>query len=491
MMARARFRQTCMTHPTFLWHDYETSGADPRRDRPCQFAALRTDTNLELVGDPIELFCAPAPDVLPHPQAALITHITPQQLQRDGMPEAVFAAHVHEAMATPGTCTVGYNSLRFDDEFTRNLLYRNFYEPYAREWENGNSRWDLIDLVRMTYALRPQGVEWPRREDGTPSFRLEDLARANRLQQERDHDALSDVHALIGLARLLRARQPRLFEFYFALRRKQRAFELLDVARRTPVLHVSSRFPASRGCLALVAPLAVHATQPNAIIVYDLDADPAPLLELDADAIADRVFSARTDLPDDVERIPLKLVHANRSPALAPLSALAGVDLARIGLDPPRCLAHLERLRDQPGLAAKLQQVFARSYDEAAPDPELALYGGFIGDADKRLLRDVRATPPAQLAARNFAFRDPRLAELLWRYRARNWPEHLTPDEAARWQAFCRERLERKTELTTLTFDDYFALIDTLRADPAQAAQIALFDALQAYGDERRRALAA
>lgn len=480
-----------MTRPTFLWHDYETTGADPRRDRPCQFAALRTTDEFELVGEPIELFCAPAPDVLPHPQAALITGITPQQLQRDGLPEAAFAAHVHEAMAMPGTCTVGYNSLRFDDEFTRNLLYRNFYEPYAREWENGNSRWDLIDLVRMTYALRPQGVEWPRRDDGTPSFRLEDLARANHLQQERAHDALSDVHALIGLARLLRARQPRLFEFYFALRRKQRAFELLDVARRTPVLHVSSRFPASRGCLALVVPLAVHATQSNAVIVYDLDADPTPLLELDADAIAERVFNARSDLPEDVERIPLKLVHANRSPALAPLSVLNGVDLARIGLDPPRCLAHLERLRDQPGLATKLQQVFTNRYDDTTPDPELALYAGFIGDADKRLLRDVRATPPQQLASRTFAFRDPRLTELLWRYRARNWPEQLSHDEATRWRAFCRERLERKTELTTLTFDDYFALIDALRADPAQAGQVALLDALQTYGHERRGALAA
>lgn len=479
-----------MTQPTFLWHDYETTGADPRRDRPCQFAAQRTDASLAPVGEPIELFCAPAPDVLPHPQAVLITGITPQQLERDGIPEAEFAAHVHDAMATPGTCTVGYNSLRFDDEFTRHLLYRNFYEPYAREWEHGNSRWDLIDLVRMTYALRPQGIEWPRRDDGTPSFRLEDLARANRLQQERAHDALSDVQALIGLARLLRARQPRLFDFYFALRRKQRAFELLDVAHLTPVLHVSSRFPASRGCLALVVPLAVHATQPNAIIVYDLDTDPAPLLELDAEAIADRVFSARADLPEHVERIPLKLVHANRSPALAPLSALAGVDLERIGLDRERCLAHLERLRGQPGLAAKLQQVFARRYDEAAPDPELALYGGFLHDADKRLLRDVRATPPPQLATRAFPFRDSRLPELLWRYRARNWPELLDAAESARWQAWCRDRLERKSELTSLTFDDYFTLIDTLRTDPAQATHGVLLDALHAYGLERRRALA-
>jgi exodeoxyribonuclease I len=476
--------------PTFLWHDYETTGADPRRDRPSQFAAQRTTLDLQPVGEPVEFFCAPAPDLLPHPQATLITGITPQQMQRDGLAEAAFAARVHEEMAAPNTCSVGYNSLRFDDEVTRHLLYRNFYEPYAREWENGNSRWDLIDLVRMCYALRPDGIHWPQREDGTPSFRLEDLARANRLQQERAHDALSDVHALIGLAQLLRLRQPRLFDFYFQLRRKQRVFELLDVAHLTPVLHVSSRFPASRGCLAMVAPLAVHASQPNAVIVYDLDSDPAPLLELDAEDIADRVFSARADLPDDVERIPLKLVHANRSPALAPLSVLAGVDHARIGLDVARCQAHLERLRNQPGLAAKLQQVFARGYGDAAPDAELALYSGFIGDADKRLLREVRGTPPEQLAARGFAFRDARLAELLWRYRARNWPQYLSLEESARWQDFCRRRLEQPGELTTLTFDDYFAIISTMRADPALAGQVALLDALQAYGLERRRALA-
>ncbi|TDR39119.1 exodeoxyribonuclease I subunit C [Tahibacter aquaticus] len=474
---------------SYLWHDYETTGADPRRDRPCQFAAIRTSLELDIIGEPVELFCTPAPDVLPHPQATLITGILPQQLLRDGVTEAVFAARVHEEMAVPGTCVVGYNSLRFDDEFTRNLLYRNFYEPYAREWENGNSRWDLIDLVRMCYALRPQGIEWPRRDDGTPSFRLEDLARANRLSQERAHDAVSDVHALIGLARLVRHAQPRLFDFYFALRRKQRAFELLDVAHATPVVHVSSRFPASRGCLAVVLPLAVHASQPNAVIVYDLDADPAELLQLDADAIADRVFSARADLPENVERIPLKLVHANRSPALAPLSALSGVDHERIGLNLERCLAHAERLRGQPGLAAKLQQVFARSYDDAKPDAELALYAGFLNDADKRLLRDVRATPPEQLATRTFAFRDARLGELLWRYRARNWPQNLSADEQLRWHAFCRERLSNKTELTTLTFDEYFATLATLRQDPAVATRSALLDALESWGRERQREL--
>ena len=469
---------------TFLWHDYETFGADTRRDRPVQFAGIRTTMELEIVGDPVMFFCRPPHDSLPQPEACLITGITPQQAEREGVCEAAFAAQVHEQLAAPGTCGVGYNSLRFDDEVTRQLLYRNFYEPYGREWENGNSRWDLIDLVRMCEALRPEGIVWPTREDGTPSFKLEHLATANHLQQERAHDALSDVHALIDLARLLRVRQPRLWDWFYALRRKQRVFELLDVAAMTPLVHVSSRYPSSRHCLALIAPLALHPSRPGEVIVYDLATDPAELLALDEDAIADRVFTARADLPEDVERIPLRTVRANRAPALAPLSVLKGVDLVRLQLDPDRCLAHRDALAAADGLAAKVSRVFARAAElPPAEDPELALYGGFLPDADKRLLREVRATPPEQLGLRSFAFRDPRYAELLFRYRARNWPETLDAGERERWENFRRQRLTRPTPLTTLTLDDYFAALAALRTDPSRQDKLPLLDQLQAWGE--------
>jgi exodeoxyribonuclease-1 len=469
---------------TFLWHDYETTGADPRRDRPAQFAAIRTTLDLEPIGEPVSFYCKPAPDILPHPQACLITGITPQQMQRDGVIEAEFASLVNEQMAEPGTCNVGYNSLRFDDEFTRRMLYRNFHDPYEREWKDGNSRWDLIDLARMCYALRPDGIEWPRREDGSPSFRLEHLAAANHVAQQRAHDAVSDVQALIGFARLIRVRQPRLWDFYFALRRKQRAFELLDVAHMTPLVHVSSRYPASRGCIALIAPLAMHPSLPNAVIAYDLDTDPTPLLELDPGDIADRVFTSRADLPEGIERIPLKAIHANKSPALAPMSVIKGIDLARISLDPQRALAHLERLRQADGLIAKVHAVFSRGdVREGAKDPELAIYDGFLPDTDKRLLRAVRETPPEQLGSRVFPFRDARYPELLFRYRARNWPDTLDTEELARWNEFRRWRIETATPLTALTREEYFATIATMRADPATASEkFPLLDALESWG---------
>ncbi|RDI99468.1 exodeoxyribonuclease I [Dyella solisilvae] len=470
---------------TFFWHDYETFGADPWRDRPVQFAGIRTDLELEIVGEPVMFFGKPPREMPPHPEACLITGITPQQAESEGVIEADFAARVHEQLAQPGTCGVGYNSLRFDDEVTRQLLYRNMFEPYGREWENGNSRWDLIDLVRMCQALRPEGIAWPTREDGAPSFKLEHLAAANHLEQERAHDALSDVHALIGLARLIRVRQPRLWDWYLGLRRKQRVFELLDVATMTPLVHVSSRYPSSRHCLAVIAPLAAHPTRPAEVIVYDLSVDPSNLLALDEEEIADRVFTARADLPEGVERIPLRTVRANRAPALAPLSVLKGVDLERLQIDLDRVQAHRDLLASADGLAGKLRRVFQRAADlPPAEDPELALYGGFLPDADKRLLAEVRGTPPGQLGNRDFPFRDARYPELLFRYRARNWPELLNAEEQARWARFRHERLHKHSPLTGLTLDEYFTRIAELRADPARQDKLALLDQLQLWGEQ-------
>lgn len=491
--------------PSLYWHDYETSGTDSRRDRPVQFAGQRTTLDLEPVGEPLTVYCRPAPDILPQPAACLVTGISPQHAQREGVIEVEFAARVHDQLALPGTCGAGYNSIRFDDEFTRNLLYRNFYDPYEREWKSGNSRWDIIDLARLCYALRPDGIEWPQgaaaqalasdNEEASahanassaqfvPSFKLADLAAANRLTHARAHDALSDVEATIALARLLRTKQPRLWDFYFSLRRKQRALELLDYTHRTPVLHVSSRYPAQRGCLAMIVPLAQHPEQPNKIIVYDLSTDPQALLDLDAEDIADRLFTPRRDLPDDVERIPLKAVAINKSPALAPLSVLRRTDTLRIGLDPDRCMDHLRRLHEASDLNDKLRRVFAsQSEVEASLDPELAIYRGFAGDADKRLFAKVRATVPEQLGAFDSAFHDPRYPELLFRYRARNFPHTLDADECKRWDEFRRARLTRATGLTGIAADAYFAEIAAARScDELSGEQRVLLDQLEIWG---------
>lgn len=479
-----------MAKPTMLWYDYETTGTDAARDRPVQFAALRTDLDLRPVDEATSVYCRPVHDVLPHPEACLVTGIAPQDAERNGLPEAEFAAMVHELLATPGTCSAGYNTIRFDEEFNRNLFYRNFLDPYEHAWKHGNSRWDILDLARACYALRPAGVEWPRRDDGTPSFRLEHLAAANHLEQPRAHDAASDVTATLGLARRLRAAQPRLYDWYLTQRDKKRVAATLAAALPTmqPLLHVSGRYKPARGCLAIVAPVAEHPTRSGTFIVADLSVNPAAWAELGADALRERLFTARADLPDDLERPPLKAVHSNKAPFLAPLSALEGVDVSRIELVPDECLRNLGCLRASAGLAERIRQVFA---DDASRwpvrvDPELSIYAGFSSEADRRRCDQVRATTPAQLATTDFGFDDPRYPTLLFRYRARNWPDMLDADERERWHAHVREKLTRETEATPLTLAQYFDAIAHLRGATAPGPQQALLDRLQDWGETIR-----
>ncbi|MEO6065210.1 MAG: exodeoxyribonuclease I, partial [Lysobacterales bacterium] len=420
------------------------------------------------------------------PFATLVTGLDPARLLREGLPEHAFAAEVSRAFSHPGTCAVGYNSLHFDDELVRFTFWRNFLDPYRREWADGRSRWDLIDLGRMCYALRPDGIEWPLRADGKPSFRLGDLTRVNGLAHENAHDALADVQATLALARLLRERQPRLFEWHLAARDRKRNHALVDHERGTPLVHVSSRYPAERGCLALVLPLAMLADRPHALVVYDLDAPPDDLIALDADAVRDRLFTPRADLPEGVARIPLKLVHLNHCPALAPLSVLKGVDLARIGLDRERNLAHARQIVAAGSLAPKVREVM-RTRATGDADADIALYDGFVSPTDERLRARVPNMAPDTLDLGHLPFVDPRLRGLLPRYRARNFPESLDADAVDAWTQDVSQRLWRGDETRDLRY--YAQRVASARATlPEQHPHHALLDGLlaRAAGQARR-----
>jgi exodeoxyribonuclease-1 len=467
---------------SFLWFDLETFGRDPRRSRIAQFAAIRTDLELNPIGDPVSLFCQPALDLLPSPEATMITGITPQHALREGLREAEFFARLHEELAQPGTCGVGYNSLRFDDEFIRFGLYRNFHDAYEREWKDGNSRWDLLDVMRLVRALRPEGLEWPLREDGAPSFKLEHLATANGTREGEAHEALSDVRALLGLARKLRAAQPRLWDYALRLRDKRHVAGLLDLASDAPLLHISSRYPAARHCAALVLPLARHPRIESRVIVCDLDEEPDALLELDAADIADRLYTPAADLPEGERRIPLKEIHSNKCPVLVPLAHLRDADFERLGIDRAEAQRRATRLRAEPGLAEKVRRVFASEGHREPSDADAALYDGFIADTDRRQFAGIRSSAPEALRALAAALRDPRCAPLLLRYRARNWPESLDAGERAQWNEYRRQRLSRASGLSEYDFDSYAASIATLRAQHGAGPAQSLLDALEDWG---------
>ncbi|WP_374600538.1 exodeoxyribonuclease I [Niveibacterium sp.] len=424
-----------MADLSFYWHDYETFGVMPRRDRPAQFAGVRTDAELNEVGEPQMIYCQPAPDYLPDPESCLLTGILPQTCLERGLPEHAFAAAIERELAMPGTVGVGYNTLRFDDEVTRHLFWRNLIDPYAREWQNDCGRWDLLDVVRCMYALRPEGIVWPRHEDGRPSFKLEHLTAANGLAHEAAHDALSDVRATIALARLIRGLQPRLWDFCLKLRKKDAVLAEIDLANPKPFLHVSGMFGPERGCIAVVWPLGPHPTNKNEIIVWDLAQDPGELAGLDAATVRERMFTRADALPEGVTRLPIKTIHINKSPVvIGNLKTLSPTMAEKWGIDVAQALRHADAARNIKPLTALWREVFARPAPETPADVDEDLYGGFVGNGDRRILNQLRTLDAAELAGEKVSFADGRLEELLFRYRARNFPETLSESEQARWE---------------------------------------------------------
>jgi exodeoxyribonuclease-1 len=295
--------------------------------------------------------------------------------------------------------------------------------------------------VRTAYALRPDGIEWPTHEDGRVSFRLEQLTAANGLAHEAAHDALSDVRATIALARLIRAKQPRLFDFCFSLHKKDKAAEEVGLPGQRPFLHVSGMIPVERGCAALMWPLAYHPTNKNEILCWDLAYDPAELEGLSATTVRERLFTRMDELPEGTSRLPIKSVHLNKSPiAIANYKPYLPVLEQRWQCDAAQAMKHAERAARLRDLSPLWREVYQRPND-AATDVDEDLYGGFIGNGDRRQLMQLRKMTPAQLAKANPAFDDARLEEILFRYRARNFPDSLSSEEHARWEEWRAARL--------------------------------------------------
>ncbi len=476
---------------SIYWYDYETFGIDPRQDRIAQFAGLRTDEDLNIIGEPLVIYCKPACDMLPDPRACLVTGITPQKAEAEGMIECEFIQAIHNEFSQPGTCVAGFNNIRFDDEFTRNTLYRNFFNPYAHEWQNGNSRWDIIDVVRLTRALRPEGINWPTDDDGRPSIRLELLTKANGISHEAAHDAMSDVYATIEVAKLIKTRQPKLYDYMYGLRKKQQAARQFNLRTREAVLHVSSKYSAERHSIAMVMPICMHPVNKNGVVVYDLASDPHDFLHVDAEEIAARLYTRKEDLPEDVERIPLKVVHLNKCPAVAPLNTLSAETAARLNINVEQQLAHRDAiLRHIDELERKTREVFSQNNFEPVTDPDLMLYaGGFFSDADQSRMTTIRQTPPEELASLQFSFDDERLPEMLFRYRARNYPDTLSADEQQRW---CEFRQQRFTDPAAgpRTLDSLAADIENLQnSDAITGPELVVLEELLRYVESCRQSL--
>lgn len=469
---------------SIYWYDFETFGIDPKYDRLSQFAGIRTDEDLNIISDPLTLYCKPADDCLPDPRACLITGITPQKALTDGINETEFIATIHKEFSTPATCVAGFNNIRFDDEFTRNTLYRNFFNAYSHEWQHGNSRWDIIDTVRLTRALRPDGINWPE-QDGRPSIRLELLTKANNIKHEAAHDAMSDVYATIAVAKLIKNTQPRLFSYTYKMRKKAEVSMLINLRTREALLHASSRYSAERGAIAMVMPICQHPVNKNGVIVYDLNVHPQEFFAADVDEMAARLYTPAAELPEGVQRIPLKQIHINKCPVVVPLKTMDANAANRLNIDIDACLQHRELiLQHIDEFASKTSSIFQNNEFPEVNDPDGQLYsGGFFSREDSQRIDTIRHTTADKLAALQFNFDDPRLEEMLFRYRARNYKTTLSDDELKQWDVYRHDKFSNPAA-SHRTMNQFYAEIDAIRQAPDTiGSQLALLDELVSYAE--------
>ncbi len=420
---------------TFFFYDLETSGLSPQEARIMQFAGIRTDMDLKQLGEPVNVLVRLNDDVLPAPEALMVTGITPQQTQADGYTEAEFAKMLMEDIFTEDTVTVGFNNIRFDDEFIRHLFWRNFYDPYEWSWKDGRSRWDLLDVVRMTRALRPDGIKWPVNDKGQPVNKLEALSGANGLDHVKAHDALSDVEALIAVTRLIKDKQPRLYDHLFKLRDKAEIKKLVNLDDKQPFVYVSGRLGGEFNSATVAFPLT--AGKNGNVVVYDLRYDPTPFLGLNQKDLAKKLYASWEERQkEDFIKLPVKELQYNKAPAVAPLGVLGQENgWANIGLDEATIVKNRNKLLSVPAFAENLRSLFENKPDyKKSSDPEAQLYDSFVPDIDKIRIESVRNASERDLADFHPNFVDERLSPLLLHYKARNFPKTLAEDESIAWE---------------------------------------------------------
>lgn len=433
---------------TFFFYDLETSGLSARSDRVMQFAGQRTDSDFNPIGEPYNLLVKLNDDTLPSPDAIMVTRISPQQTLADGVSEAEFAKLLTEEVFTEDTIAVGFNNIRFDDEFIRHLFWRTFHDPYEWSWRDGRSRWDMLDVVRMTRALRPEGIVWPVDEAGNPTNRLELLTKENGIMHENAHDALADVWALIEVTKLIRHAQPQLYGYLLGMRDKQAVKKLVNLDDKQPFVYTSGRYEQEHQKTTVAFPLT--SGKNGNVVVYDLRYDPMPFVELSTDELAKKLFATYQERQEaDFVRLPVKELQYNRAPAVAPLGVLDKEDgWNAIHLTPELIEQHKRALLAAPHFAENIRTLYEKKREYSrSDDPEAQLYDSFVPDTDKIRIEAVRNADERTLGDFHPEFTDERLAPLLLHYKARNFPRTLSEDETITWETWRSQRIH--TQLPT------------------------------------------
>ncbi|AYN24539.1 exodeoxyribonuclease I [Buchnera aphidicola] len=420
----------------FLFYDYETFGTHTSLDKPAQFSSIKTDENLNIIEKPKSFYCFPSDDYLPDPSSILITGITPEYTEKNGMNEYEFSKKIHTILLKPHTCVIGYNNINFDDEITRNIFYRNFLDPYEWSWKNNNSRWDLLNIVRACYSLRPSGIKWPKNELGLPVFKLSDLTKINNIPHCNVHDATSDVYATIELAKLIKRKQPKLFNFFFKYRKKNELYNLIDLKNWAPMIYISSYFGILRNNMSCILPLSWDEDNKNILVAIDLFKD-----------IEKLIFFCKTVSIDNISiknlfDLGIVLIYFNRCPILAPMKSIREEDRTRLNFKTSLYDKKINLVKKNYFIIHFIKNVLLKKKkNNDSLNVDLRIYDSFFSFYDKSLIKMISLTKPNCLKNMQLNFKDARLKELFFRYKARNFFHILNKSEKKEWLCYCLETL--------------------------------------------------
>ncbi len=413
---------------SFYWYDYETFGLKPSTSRIAQFAGVRTDTQLNIIPNTAKkIYCKPPKDCLPSPTSVLITSITPQLCAKKGISEFEFIKTINTEFSGADTCIVGYNNIRFDDEFTRYTLFRNFFDPYSWSYKNNNSRWDIIDVVRMCYALKKDSsLKWVL-TDGVPSFKLDKLTIANGIKHTDAHDALADVYATIAIAKKIKQTQPKLFAY--ALQMRNKAYVKNNIKFFEPILHTSgmyaNKLANTRRCVATQ-----YSALGNSAIIFNLDQDPSILLDLTTVELQKLIFTKTENLPTGTNRLQIKELHFNKSPMFVTDSFLQDEKIVKhLQIDMDKTNKHLKFLQtNREKITDKITQIFTNNFVKNN-DAEQMLYAGFLSKYDRICANKIINLTIDNIQNYQPKFKDKSLDKLWIHFKARNYLEYLSDKE--------------------------------------------------------------
>lgn len=434
-----------------LWYDYETSGRDPAADRVIQMGWQLTDPAMEPLSDPDAQLVRLPDDVLPSPGALLVHQIAPEVHQRDGITEAELAVKLDQLIA-PKTLVGGYNSRRFDDRFTQHIFYRCLFDPYRWQFSDGRGRFDLYPVVLVFYVMAPEAIHWPEDADGRPRFKLDRIGPLNQLDVgiQRAHDAGSDVMMTARLARTLALHYPDLFADCLRMIDKHHVTDVIRGSGRTEGLLEVTAFGGweSGYTRDLWIPFRVS-ERSNDYVAFDLNHDPESVLA-GLQELTEKPLEA-TELSRALRALGVHTIRTNSQPMLFRrdlLDAEVTRRLSEFGRDVDQQNSHRDlwhHIQESPAFKQLYQLVIsliAPSDEPTADDVDLMLYGGaFLSDHDKALLADCPRLDAEKLKSYTPAFEDARYPELVFRYRARNFPGSLNPGEWRRWQQRRRFKL--------------------------------------------------